>query len=98
MNFDSFKGLLDDDEEIKETPDDNKNKGKGQKRNKSEDKSQVTKKGGDKKGPKPFKMSKDNFSDLGITFRDVEDTTKEPLKKHTLKPRPFNHSKGGKRH
>ena len=98
MNFDTFKGLLDDDEEeVKESPN-NKNKGKGQKKDKSDDKSQVTKKGGDRKGPKPFKMSKDNFSELGITFRDVEDTTKEPLKKQTFKPRPFNHSKGGKRH
>ncbi len=100
MNFDSFKGLLDDDEEdAAPQPDKKNNKGKGNRKDRAGDnKSQVTKKRDDKKGPKPFKMGKDTLNDLGITFRDVEDTTKEPLKKQTFKPRPFNHSKGGKRH
>ncbi len=101
MNFENFKGLLDDDEE-EEPSSENKNnknpKGHNPKKDRKVDnKSQVTNKGGDKRAPKPFKMN-DTFSELGITFRDVEDTSKEPLKKQTFKPRPFNHSKGGKRH
>ena len=92
VNFDNLKGLLDDEEENLQEVVVSNNKGKGKKNfgNKKQDKPQneVNKKGGNKR-LKPFRMEKDDFSDLGITFRDVDDTeiTFEPIKK---KHRPFN--------
>ena len=107
FNFDNYKELLDEDTEA--PAENRRNNQRGKKPQKGKDKSfdkpkdkgqerpnkPVVKKGGDKK-PKPFKMDKDDFAGLGITFRDIEDTT--PPKKTQFKPRPFNRSKGGKRH
>lgn len=90
INFEHFKGLLDDEEEPADTkksvkqnkehrePHKNRNYSQKQKENKSS----VTKKGGDKKEPKPFQAET-----LGITFRDVEKDT--PKEKKGYRPRPF---------
>lgn len=81
MNFDNFKGLLDDEDIEENKPKDFK---KEKKNNKSKEKSS-DKKINDKKGPKPFNSNNNDANKLGIIFRDVENTPKK-----VSKPRPFN--------
>ncbi|MBQ0105282.1 MAG: stage 0 sporulation family protein [Armatimonadetes bacterium] len=110
INFDNFRGLLDDD--VQEEPQKPKKpKKNSQRETETKDRPEprqsrqapVRKAGKDGGSPKPFRMGKGDLSELGITFRDVDEKETHPQHVETARdsqhkpgnrPRPFGRNKG----